>query len=70
MFSLNVVLHMGNIPRVVLTFFALPAAIVILEHEIFHKYVQILDSVSGDFQKDLLINFVHTLHHASCTDGT
>ena len=43
---------MGNIPRVVLTFFALPAAIVILEHEIFHKYVQILDSVSmGTFKK-------------------
>ena len=52
MFSLNVVLHMGNLPRVVLTFFALPAAIVILEHEIFHQYVQILDSVSmGTFKK-------------------
>ena len=41
---------MGNLPRVVLTFFALPAAI--LEHEIFHQYVQILDSVSmGTFKK-------------------
>ena len=46
MFSLNMVLNMGNLLRIVSTLRALPTATIILEHEVVHQDVQTLYGLS------------------------